>query len=322
MKAMSILPVLLAAACISAVSTDDATSRGAACVPQATWIAPGGGQLAEHLLLDGLAHNGVVLLGERHDRMAHHRWQLDTLSALYARQPNMAIGLEMFPRRVQPALDAWVRGELDEETFLVRSDWAQVWRMDAALYMDIFRFARQHRIPLVALNVDRELIQAVRRSGFDAVPAHARQGVGRPAAPSPAYTEWLQTIYRNHHPRQSDDHDQAGQRFIEAQLVWDRAMAEAIAAARRAHPEALVVGLIGSGHLRHGWGVPHQLASLGLPQAAVLLPWDADSACSELVAGLAMAVYGVPAERNADTRTERRSIDTAGRAEAAGANER
>jgi len=226
MKAMSILPVLLAAACISTVSTNDATPRGGACVPATAWIAPGGGQLAEHQLLDSLALNGVVLLGERHDRMAHHRWQLDTLSALYARQPNMVIGLEMFPRRVQPALDAWVRGELDEETFLLRSDWARVWRMDAALYMDIFRFARQHRIPLVALNVERELIQAVRRSGLDAVPEHARQGVGRPAAPSTAYTEWLQTIYRAHHPQQSDDHNQAGQRFIEAQLVWDRAMAE------------------------------------------------------------------------------------------------
>ena len=318
MKAILLVPLLLATACMSAVPTDDATVRGAACVPDAAWVAPGGGQLDRGLLLDGLARNGVVLLGERHDSMAHHRWQLDTLAALYARQPDMVIGLEMFPRRVQPALDAWVRGELDEDEFLARSDWAKVWRLDAALYMDIFRFARNHRIPLQALNVDQGLTRAVSRAGYDAVPESEREGVGRPAEPSPAYADWLHAILRAHHPQGADGGAQARRRFVEAQLVWDRAMAEAIVAARRDRPEALVVGIIGSGHLRHGWGVPHQLASLGMPQAAVLLPWDRDSACTDLVAGLAMAVYGIGAETKTGAPAGRPLISTAGRTRAAG----
>ncbi|THF65362.1 ChaN family lipoprotein [Pseudothauera rhizosphaerae] len=297
-KAILLVPLLSLAACMSAVPAGS-TRHGRACVPDAAWVAPGGGQLNHALLLDGLATNGVVLLGERHDSMAHHRWQLETLAALYARQPDMVIGLEMFPRRVQPALDAWVRGELTEAEFLARSDWAEVWRMDAALYLDIFRFARDHRIPLHALNVERGLIRAVGRAGYDGVPEADREGVGRPAEPATAYADWLRAIQLAHHPARGSE--QAARAFVDAQLLWDRAMAEGIVAARAARPGALVVGIIGSGHLRHGWGVPHQLANLGVPTAAVLLPWDRDSRCTDLVAGLAMAVYGIGAEDAADT---------------------
>ncbi|WP_211090263.1 ChaN family lipoprotein [Pseudothauera nasutitermitis] len=292
MKATALFALLLLTACMSAGPAGGRTS-GPACVPDAAWVAPGGGELQRDALLGDLTGNGVVLLGERHDSMAHHRWQLETLAALYARHKDMVIGLEMFPRRVQPALDAWVAGELDEAAFLERSDWARVWNHDAALYLDIFRFARDHRIPLRALNVERTLVRAVGRAGYDGVPAEQREGVGRPAEPAAAYVDWLHAIRRAHHPDGAADDDAARRRFVEAQLMWDRAMAEGIAAVRAERPGALVVGLIGGGHLRHGWGVPHQLASLGVTDAAVLLPWDHGSDCAELVAGLATAVYGI-----------------------------
>ncbi len=54
------------------------------------------------------------------------------------------------------------------------------------------------------------------------------------------------------------------QRFIDSQLLRDRAMAERIATAHRRDPGRLVVALIGRGHLEDGDGVPRQLADLGL----------------------------------------------------------
>ena len=69
-------------------------------------------------LLAAMAQRAVVLLGEQHDDMDHHRWQLQTLAALHAQRPHLVIGFEMFPRRVQPALDRWVAGELTEAEFL------------------------------------------------------------------------------------------------------------------------------------------------------------------------------------------------------------
>jgi len=84
--------------------------------------------------------------------------------------------------------------------------------------------------------------------------------------------------------------------FVDAQLTWDRAMAEALVTSHRLDPEALVVGIIGRGHLEYGYGVSHQLADLGIEDVAVLLPIDADDDCAGLSADLADAVFVVEAQ--------------------------
>ena len=53
-------------------------------------------------------------------------------------------------------------------------------------------------------------------------------------------------------------------------------MAEAIAGVRRDVRQPLVVGVMGSGHIEYGDGVPHQLAALGVDDVATALPWPAD----------------------------------------------
>lgn len=274
-------------AVVETAANDCAVSRG--------WSIPGGGSIDGDVLLDGVAQRTVVLLGERHDSAAHHQWQLDTLRALHLRRPSLVLGLEMFPRRVQPALDAWVRGELDETAFLEQSDWANVWRFDPGLYMDIFRYARDHGIPMRALNVEAAFTRSVGRAGFDATPVDQREGVTRPAEASKRYTRWLGQVFRTHRPPGTRSDGGTLVHFIDAQLVWDRAMAQGIHDAIVEHPDALVVGLIGSGHLRHSDGVAHQLQDLGMSDHVTLLPWDRQSDCRDLVAGVAHAIFGVDA---------------------------
>ena len=77
-------------------------------------------------------------------------------------------------------------------------------------------------------------------------------------------------------------------RFVEAQLTWDRAMAEALARASRTAP--LVVGIVGSEHARQGGGIPHQLEAMGVAAPVVLLPEAAED-CGGLRAGEADAVF-------------------------------
>jgi S1-C subfamily serine protease len=74
-------------------------------------------------------------------------------------------------------------------------------------------------------------------------------------------------------------------------------MAEALAAAHRRNPGALVVGIVGRGHLEYGYGIPHQLADLGIDDVAVLLPITETAACDDLAPELATAVFvlGAPA---------------------------
>ena len=85
----------------------------AQCLVPGAWVRPDGAapQRVEGTgLIAAMAQRAVVLLGERHDDMDHHRWQLQTLAALHAQRPDLVIGFEMFPRRVQAVLDRWVAG--------------------------------------------------------------------------------------------------------------------------------------------------------------------------------------------------------------------
>ena len=167
------------------------------CVPVATWMVPAGERLDGKDVLARAAQGSVVLLGEIHDSYEHHRWQLQTLAELYALRPDMVIGFEMFPRRVQKVLDRWVAGELSETEFLKGVDWINVWRFDPYLYMPLFHFARMNRIPMVALNISEPLRVAVRDKGFDGVPQPEREGVERPAPANDARQQCNNQFFNN-----------------------------------------------------------------------------------------------------------------------------
>jgi uncharacterized iron-regulated protein len=236
-----------------------------ACPTHNQWITADSGRPTP----DPLAHlppGRIVLLGEQHDRAEDHHWQLAAITEIHAAAPNLVLGFEMFPRSTQPALNQWVAGTLSEDAFLHATDWQHVWGYPPALYMPIFRFARDHHIPMVALNVSRHLVHQVAQSGFATIPPADREGITTPAAPTDAYKARLAEAMSDHAgPKLAPDRLA---HFIEAQQVWDRAMAEAIAA----HQGPTLVAIMGAGHLQYGDGVPHQLAALGIPPPLVLLP--------------------------------------------------
>jgi uncharacterized iron-regulated protein len=299
------------AACASDPRSDTVAGLPAPCSTVGAWVDPASGSGLGHKdVIAAQAARPVVLLGENHQDRRHHRWQLHTVAALHGRRPDMILGFEMFPRRVQPVLDRWVAGELTTEAFLREVNWPEIWGFDADLYLPLFHFARQHRVPMIALNVDRALVARVGREGWDAVPAGEREGVSDPAPASEAYRRSLARVYTMQHQHDAETageptlpsdastedlaellEDPGFRRFIEAQLTWDRAMAEALARARRSGGSPLVVGIVGRGHAEHGRGIPHQLDALGIPDTAVLLPVDRAEDCGAVAPGIADAVF-------------------------------
>lgn len=215
----------------------------------------------------------VVLLGERHDRADHHRWQLHVAAALAASRP-VTLGFEMFPARVDPILADWVAGGLTEAAFLRQVEWDNVWGFPPALYMPLFRFCREMDISMVGLNVPRDLVRAVRLSGWDGVSPDLKEELTRPA-PSPAiYRKLIFDLTGGRRPgrkAQSPD-DPVFDSFVAAQEVWDRAFATRLAAITRT--TRLAIGIMGMGHIQFGGGVPWQLRDLGIDNCFVAIPAD------------------------------------------------
>lgn len=261
-----------------------------ACPAPGEWSGPKGERIAVDRLFQDLSEAEVVLLGESHDRLEHHRWQMHTLAALQAHRPDLVIGLEMLPREAQPALDAWVAGELSEAEFVSRTNWNAIWGFDPQLYMPILHFARLHRIPLVALNLDRSLVQRLAQEGWDSIPENERFHITKPIKETVAYRDYLNQILSTH-PTGGDRADI--DRFVAAQLVWDRALATGLAEASKRG--SLAVGILGSGHVVHGYGVPHQLRDLGITRVRSLMPWEIREECVAPPPGTADALFGIAA---------------------------
>lgn len=308
---------LMLAGCVAQASPELTSSKpepelsGTACVPAGTWVDPATRQtLGNDQIIQRMQDKNIVLLGETHVNADHHRWQAQTIAQLYAQRPNMILGFEAFPRRVQGVLDQWVAGDLSEQAFLKASDWETVWKFDANQYMPLFHFARLNRVPMVALNVDRALTHEVSLKGWKNVSQKDRRGIGDPAPATPEYLKMLSDVYGQHNNRDGNQNgapkspnltDPKFSNFVDVQLTWDRAMAEAadtaLKNANRSGHDARIVAIIGRGHMDHFQGIPAQLKDLGQNDVGVLTPWDQGRACSELVSPegvpVANAVFGV-----------------------------
>jgi uncharacterized iron-regulated protein len=224
--------------------------------------------------LGRLAAARVVLLGEQHDRAEDHRWQAEVVAGLAALRPEVVVGFEMFPRAVQPALDAWVAGGLDFDAFLSASRWREVWGFDPGLYAPLLNLCRDLRLPMRAMNVDRPIVSLVGRDGWEALPPAERTWLTPARAAPEGHRRYLFEMTGGARPDRAarSAEDPAFDRFVRAQQVWDRAFACTLAEVVRERPAALAVGILGRGHAEYGFGTPDQLDDLGVAPVLVAVP--------------------------------------------------
>ena len=165
MKGISMKSVIVALALLAT----PALAEGV-CVPAGQWRA-GATPLAADAVAARLEAQRVLLLGEQHATPAHHAWHAKSIGLLLDAGKPVVIGIEYLPRSMQPVLDEWVAGKLTPEAFFEKSRWAELWRHDFAAYRPLLDLARDRKVPMVALNIDRDFIRKVSREGFDAAAA-------------------------------------------------------------------------------------------------------------------------------------------------------
>ncbi len=187
----------------------------------------------------------LVLLGEIHDNVDHHRLQERVLAAMLKAGRSPSIAMEQFDREHQPALDA-ARAQAVRDPERV----ADAGRFDRKgwnwpLYRPLVARALDANLPLLAANVSREEARAVVRSG------HPAAGLAAAAPDLRAALE--QDIVNGHCGYRPPSAMLAG--MVEAQRARDAGMAAALA---RADARGAVL-IAGAGHVRRDRGAPAYL---------------------------------------------------------------
>jgi uncharacterized iron-regulated protein len=207
-------------------------------------------------LLEAITNKRVVFVGESHDRYEDHLNQLAVIEGLHAQGRDLAIGMEFFQQPFQAQVDAFISGDIDEAEFLRGTEYFDRWRYDYRLYRPILRFARDHQIPVIALNLEAELTSKVGKEGLDALTPEERARIPQQMdQDDPAYRERVMAVFEMHPNEGGQDFEN----FLLVQLLWDEGMADRAARYLAEHPEKTLVVLAGAGHVEYGYGIPRRL---------------------------------------------------------------
>jgi uncharacterized iron-regulated protein len=212
-------------------------------------------------IVDDLAKSRVIYVGEMHTDYSSHILQLQIIQALHARSPDLMIGMEMFPRSSQAALDNFINGTVnDEREFIRNSRYFKVWGYDYRMYRDIIGYARAQKIPLIGLNLDKEIVSEVFKSGHTDTlsPEQLEEVAAERDLELPGYRKRLQAVHNMHGRRTDAGTGFSG--FLQAQSMWDETMAESIVMALRDNPEKKMVVIAGTGHVYKDSAIPPRVA--------------------------------------------------------------
>jgi uncharacterized iron-regulated protein len=256
-------------------------------------------------LVSRLAGVRLLLVGEEHTNIEIHRIQARIIEALHAAGRRLLIGLEMYPYTEQRWLDDWTNGSLTEDDFIRRSRWYDNWGYNWDYYRDIFLFARDHRIPMYALNAPREVVSAVRRKGFaNLTPEEAAHIPKDIDVSNPDHLAFFKATFANEtagpmmHGGMTDDMWKA---MLSAQATWDATMGfHAVQALKQPGAgDAMMVVLVGSGHVAYGLGIEHQARQWFDGPIASVIPMATSErfvSINTVRASYASYVWGIPEE--------------------------
>ena len=215
--------------------------------------------------LDSISSNlkssRVILVGESHTDYSHHLNQLAVIKTAYKKWGNnTSIGLEMVQQPYQQYLDDYIAGKISERDMLRGVQWYDRWKYDFRLYRPIFDFAKQHRIPLVALNIPREITKRVSKVGISGLNKTERSQLPKELDRSnPDYQARIKKVFGMHAHGGSKSNDKEFQKFLESQIAWDEGMAFNATKYLKKHPTKRMVVLAGIGHLINREGIPSRI---------------------------------------------------------------
>ncbi|MEZ6093022.1 MAG: ChaN family lipoprotein [Pirellulaceae bacterium] len=210
-------------------------------------------------MIESLQTADVVFLGETHDDDTTHRLEYEVYNALLeAKNGNVVLAMEMFERDVQPYLNDYLAGKMDELTFLNHS---RPWGNYREAYRPMVERAREAGKPVIASNFPRPLRMKLMQAGDKGLEAlgEDRKWAPETLLPNTAnYWKRTDNAVRGHAMFMPQPSGEAA-RLLSTQSLWDNSMGEACVIALNEHPGHSVVHVNGGFHTEYWDGTAGQV---------------------------------------------------------------
>ncbi len=246
----------------------------------------------------------ILFVGESHTSIDFHRAQAGIIQALLDAGREVLVGLEMFPVTEQAHLDRWLDEQLGQEEFVTASHWYEHWGYHWNYYRDIFVLAQARGARMYALNAPRDVVRAVRQKGIDNLDPH--EAAYLPPSVDTDNEEHLR-LFKSYFGDDDSMHsamsDEQWRAMFAAQCTWDATMGYNAVRRLQEHAtseEAIMVVLIGSGHVSYGLGIERQARRFFDGTTASLIPVPVTSSSGTprgtVQASYADFVWGIPGQ--------------------------
>ena len=222
---------------------------------------------ADHQLYDGSSGAAVSMpafaesvrvtdligFGELHANAVGSRMQLELLMALAEQKRPIALAMEFFERDTQEFVDKYLAGEITEEQFV---DWSRQKKAYATSHRPLIEFCKENRIPVIAANAPRNLVQEYRRLKYDY--AEYRETLSEDELTYlPAESTGLNDDEKEHFREFMGGHGEEGRDLaplMKSMALWDDSMADSVASFRIRNPRHRVLLIVGMFHVMKKMG--------------------------------------------------------------------
>jgi hypothetical protein len=103
-------------------------------------------------LIRAVMKSHIVYCGDYHTLRQSQRTVIKILREIILYDRPIVLAIEMVHYEDQKVLDEYMKGGMDDQTFLEKIDYRGTWNFDWPNYKQLFDFAKKYKIPVVALN--------------------------------------------------------------------------------------------------------------------------------------------------------------------------
>ena len=192
----------------------------------------------------------IVILGENHGVLSHQQQHLEVLQQLRAQGLKVSVGLEFINYTDQLSLDLYRSGQLNDEQFLSAISWGG-FKFEFYKPQLIFPDVLNGEFSL-GLNLSRTITSKISKNGLDSLDD------GDKALLPPKF-ELGRDSYKQRFLAAAGAHCKVPDNCFAAQSAWDDTMAWTATEFMKAHPEQVLVIVVGEFHAQYGGGLANRI---------------------------------------------------------------